>query len=219
MQTNSEENYLKGIYHLSRQNTGKVRIKSISEILGNNPASVVEMLKKLMDKKLIQYDKSKGAKLTDKGLKTALFIVRKHRLWEVFLQEKLGYKWDEIHDIAEQLEHIKDADLVERLDKFLGFPEYDPHGDPIPNSNGKLPNAVKTLLLEVEIGKSCKVAAVKDTTVVFLRYLQKLSVHIGTKIKVIDKIVFDGSMEIQIGKDAKTIVSRMFAESLLVDEL
>lgn len=219
MQTFSEENYLKAIYHLSKQSAGKVSVKSVSEMLSNNPASVVEMLKKLTNKKFIQYDKFKGAKLTEKGLKAALFIVRKHRLWEVFLQEKLGYNWDEIHEIAEQMEHIKDEDLVERLDKFLGFPEYDPHGDPIPKSNGQLPNAVKTLLSEIEIGKTSKVAAVKDTTTVFLQYLQQLSVNIGTKIKIIDKIAFDNSLKIQIGKDVKTIVSKKFAESLLVDQI
>ncbi len=117
------------------------------------------------------------------------------------------------------MEHIKDEKLVERLDKFLGFPEYDPHGDPIPKSNGELPNAVKTLLSEIEVGKTCRVAAVKDTSTIFLQYLQQLSVSIGTKVKVIDKILFDGSMNIQIGKDIKTIVSKKFAESLLVEQI
>ncbi len=219
MPTLSEENYLKTIYHLSRQSANKISVKSIADGLSNNPASVIDMLKKLTNKKLIHYDKFKGAKLTEKGLRTALFIVRKHRLWEVFLQEKLGYKWDEIHEIAEQMEHIKDEGLVERLDKFLGFPEYDPHGDPIPKSNGQLPNAAKKLLSEIEVGKTCRVAAVKDTSTMFLQYLLQLSISIGTKIKLIDKIVFDGSIEIQIGKDRKTIVSKKLAESLLVDQI
>jgi DtxR family Mn-dependent transcriptional regulator len=217
MHSLSEENYLKTIYSLSKQSDDKVSVKSISDVLNNNPASVIDMLKKLTNKKLIHYDKFKGAKLTEKGLKIALFIVRKHRLWEVFLQEKLGYKWDEIHEIAEQMEHIKHEDLVERLDKFLGFPEYDPHGDPIPKSNGQLPDTVKKLLSEIEVGKTCRVAAVKDTSTIFLQYLLQLSVSIGTKIKVIDKIAFDGSMNIQIGKDFKTTVSQKFAESVLVD--
>ncbi len=219
MPTLSEENYLKTIYHLSRQSANKISVTSIADGLSNNPASVIDMLKKLTAKKLIQYDKFKGAKLTEKGLKTALFVVRKHRLWEVFLEEKLGYNWDEIHEIAEQMEHIKDEKLVERLDKFLGFPEYDPHGDPIPKSNGELPNAVKTLLSEIEVGKTCRVAAVKDTSTIFLQYLLQLKVSIGTKVKVIDKIVFDGSMNIQIGKDIKTMVSKKFAESLLVETI
>jgi DtxR family Mn-dependent transcriptional regulator len=219
MPTFSEENYLKTIYHLSKESVDKVSVKSIADGLSNNPASVIDMLKKLTTKKMIQYDKIKGAKLTEKGLKTALFVVRKHRLWEVFLKDKLGYNWDKIHEIAEQMEHIKDEDLVERLDKFLGSPEYDPHGDPIPKSNGQLPNSVKTLLSMVEVGETCKVAAVKDTSSIFLQYLLQLSVSIGTKIKVIDKITFDGSMKIQIGKDIETIVSIKFAESLLVDQI
>ncbi|MEO7444289.1 MAG: metal-dependent transcriptional regulator [Ferruginibacter sp.] len=217
MQSLSEENYLKAIYHLSSLSQNKVSIKSVSDVLNNNPASVIGMLKKLTHKKLVQYDKFKGAKLTDKGLKIALLIVRKHRLWEVFLLEKLGYNWDEIHDIAEQLEHVKQNDLVERLDKFLGFPEYDPHGDPIPKSNGQLPATVSNLLSGIEVGKTCRVAAVKDTSTIFLQYLLKLSVSIGTKIKVIDKIAFDGSMKIQLRKGVETIVSQKFAESLLVD--
>ncbi len=166
---------------------------------------------------MITYDKVKGAKLTEKGSKTALLIVRKHRLWEVFLQDKLGYSWDAIHDMAEQLEHVEHDDLADRLDKFLGYPEYDPHGDPIPKSNGQLPDVIKKLLSDIEIGKTCRVAAVKDTSTIFLQYLLQLSVSIGTKIKVIDRIAFDGSMNIQIGKEIKTIVSKKFAESLLVD--
>src|SRR6266850_2137064 len=128
----SEENYLKSIYHLSCQSEGKVSVKSIADALGNNPASIIDMIKKLRSKKLIQYDKVKGARLTSKGQDAAILTVRKHRLWEVFLKEKLGYTWDEVHDIAEQLEHIHQNDLADRLDKFLGFPEFDPHGDPIP---------------------------------------------------------------------------------------
>ncbi len=166
---------------------------------------------------MITYDKVKGAKLTDKGSKSALTIIRNHRLWEVFLIEKLGYSWDVVHDIAEQLEHIKHSELADRLDKFLGYPDYDPHGDPIPKSNGEMPYAVTTLLSEIEVGKTCRVAAVKDTSSMFLQYLLQLPVSIGTKIKVLDKIAFDGSMSIQIGKDIKTMVSKKFAESLLVD--
>jgi DtxR family Mn-dependent transcriptional regulator len=175
------------------------------------------MLKKLTEKELITYDKVDGAKLTERGNKAALTIIRNHRLWEVFLIEKLGYSWDVVHDIAEQLEHIKHPELANRLDKFLGYPDYDPHGDPIPKSNGEMPHTVTTPLSEIEVGKTCRVAAVKDTSTVFLQYLLQLPVSIGTKIKVLDKIAFDGSLNIQIGKDIKTMVSKKFAESLLVD--
>ena len=147
----------------------------------------------------------------------AISIIRNHRLWEAFLLEKLGYSWDVVHEIAEQLEHIKHPELADRLDKFLGYPVYDPHGDPIPNSNGEMPNTFKTMLSDIAIGKTCRVAAVKDTSSLFLQYLEQLSVGIGTRIKVLDKIDFDGSMSVQIGKDIKTIVSKKFADSLLVD--
>ena len=215
MQSLSEENYLKSIYHLSKAG-GKVSAKAISDALSNNPASVIDMLRKLSEKKLLQYDKVKGARLTDKGLKTALLIVRKHRLWEVFLLEKLGYSWDEIHEIAEQLEHIRHPDLADRLDKFLGFPEYDPHGDPIPQSDGQLPAASRITLAEIKQGDTCQVVGVKDTSTAFLQYLQQLNVGIGTKIKITDQIVFDGSVTIAIGKDFKATVSKKFAENVLV---
>lgn len=216
MQTHSEENYLKAIFKLSKLGNNKVSVKAIADALGNNPASVIDMLKKLTDKKLISYEKKSGAQLTDNGLFTALQIVRKHRLWEVFLKEKLEYSWAEVHEIAEQLEHIKHHELADRLDKFLGFPEYDPHGDPIPDAKGKLPNASKMTLSEIEAGKECRVVAVKDTSNDFLKYLQHLSVEIGTRIVLLEKIDFDGSVIIEINKGAKTSVSKKFAESLLV---
>ena len=217
MQTLTEENYLKAIYRLSLTDGNKITPTSIAEAVNVNAASVIDMIKKLIEKKLITYDKVKGAKLTDKGTKAALLIVRKHRLWEVFLQDKLGYNWDEIHDMAEQLEHIHHADLADRLDKFLGYPNYDPHGDPIPKSNGEIPTSFDTMLSQIEVGKTCRVAAVKDTSPIFLQYLIQLSIGIGAKIKVIDKIAYDGSVNIQIGKDFRTTVSQKFAESLLVD--
>ena len=216
-QTLTEENYLKAIYRLSLNGDNKITPTAIAEEVSVNAASVVDMIKKLTEKDLIIYDKVKGAKLTDRGSKTALTIIRNHRLWEVFLIEKLGYSWDVVHEIAEQLEHIKHPELADRLDKFLEYPDYDPHGDPIPKSNGEMPNLVKTLLSEIEVGKTCRVAAVKDTSSIFLQYLLELTVSIGTKIKVLDKIAFDGSMSIEIGKEMKTIVSKKFAENLLVD--
>jgi DtxR family Mn-dependent transcriptional regulator len=214
----SEENYLKIIYRLALVGTEKISLTSIAEALNNNPASVVDMLKKLVDKKLIQYEKTKGVKLTDKGKKIALLVIRKHRLWEVFLLEKLGYSWDEVHDIAEQLEHIQDPLLADKLDKFLGFPQYDPHGDPIPKANGEIAVVYKTTLAEIANGKLCQVVGVKDTNASFLQYLKKLEIGIGTKINVIEKIPFDHSMVIMIGKNAKATVSKAFAENLLVHE-
>jgi DtxR family transcriptional regulator, Mn-dependent transcriptional regulator len=216
MQTLSEENYLKIIYHLEKQGHKKITPTAISEALGNNPASVVDMLKKLVDKKLLQYEKSKGVKLTEKGRNIAIMIVRKHRLWEVFLSEKLGYGWDQVHDMAEQLEHIQDVELADRLDKFLGFPQYDPHGDPIPKANGETAMTYKTLLADIAGGKSCRVAAVKDTSSAFLQYLKRLEIGIGTKITLVEKIAFDNSMIITVGKKPEITVSKVFAENLLV---
>jgi DtxR family transcriptional regulator, Mn-dependent transcriptional regulator len=218
MQTLSEENYLKIIYHLDKQGLKKITPTAISEALNNNPASVVDMIKKLVDKKLLNYEKTKGVKLTEKGKNIAVLIVRKHRLWEVFLLEKLGYGWDEVHDIAEQLEHIQNSDLADRLEKFLGYPQYDPHGDPIPKANGELAASSKTILAEIDEGKTCRVVAVKDTSASFLQYLKKLDIGIGTKITIVEKIPFDNSIVITAGKNLKTTVSKIFAESLMVQE-
>ena len=218
IQTLSEENYLKVIYHLGKETKVKISPTAIAEALNNNPASVVDMLKKLVDKKLIQYEKSKGVRLTEKGKKIALLIIRKHRLWEVFLLEKLEYSWDEVHEIAEQLEHIQNPQLADRLDKFLGFPQYDPHGDPIPSASGEMADIYKTILSEVAEGKTCQVVGVKDTSSSFLQYLKKLDIGIGTKITLLEKIPFDSSIIISIKNGPNTTVSKIFADNLLVHE-
>jgi len=216
MQTHSEENYLKTIFKLGKVEGKKISVKAVADSMGNNPASVIDMLKKLTDKKLIRYEKASGVELSPHGMSTALQIVRKHRLWEVFLKEKLNYSWAEVHEIAEQLEHIQHHELADRLDEFLGFPEYDPHGDPIPDSKGNLPNSSKKTLLEINVGQTCRVVAVKDTSSAFLDYLQQLNIGIGTSLKVIEKIVFDGTVSIEISQKLKASVSKKFAESLLV---
>lgn len=217
MYTLSEENYLKAIYRLAQEKGQKITPKAISDILGNNPASVVDMIRKLVEKQLIDYDKKKGVRLTAQGQKNAILIVRKHRLWEVFLLEKLGYQWDEIHNIAEELEHIKDDTLADRLDKFLEFPEYDPHGDPIPKANGKVPKSYSVTLANLKEGTTYRVAAVRDTSSTFLQYLLKLEIGIGTDIRLIEKIPFDNSLVISISGKDKTTVSQKFGESILVD--
>jgi len=216
LHTLSEENYLKAIYNLDRKNPKKITPTAISEALQNNPASVVDMIKKLVDKDLLQYEKSKGVKLTQRGRDVAIAIVRKHRLWEAFLLDKLGYGWDEVHDIAEQLEHVHHPELADRLDKFLGHPQYDPHGDPIPQANGDTATSYKTLLAEMSENTLCRVVAVKDTSTAFLQYLKKLNIGIGTNITVMEKIPFDRSMSISIDRGSQTTVSKEFAESLLV---
>ncbi len=218
MQTLSEENYLKIIYNLEIKGLKKITPTAISEALNNNPASVVDMLKKLDEKKLLEYEKAKGVKLTDKGKNIGIQIVRKHRLWEAFLLDKLGYGWDEVHDIAEQLEHVQHPTLADRLDEFLGFPKYDPHGDPIPKANGETAATYKTLLAELEAGKTCRVVAVKDTSPAFLQYLKKLNIGIGAKITIVEKISFDNSIVIIADKEGQSTVSNIFAENLVVNE-
>jgi len=217
MHTLSEENYLKSIYRLSLKEGEKITPTAIAEVLGNNAASVVDMIRKLSDKQLIEYDKKKGASLTAQGLKDAILIVRKHRLWEVFLLEKLGFRWDEIHDIAEELEHVSNETLADRLDKFLGFPEYDPHGDPIPKANGKVPKTYSVTLADVKPGELCTVAAVRDTSSAFLQYLLKLNIGIGTQIQLLEKIDYDQSLVISINNTVKTTVSQKFGENILVN--
>lgn len=214
--TYSEENYLKAIYHLSKMEN-KVSPKAIADALENNPASVIDMLKKLQDKLLITYDKSNGAFLTPSGELTALDIIRKHRLWEVFLVEKLNYGWDEVHDIAEQLEHIHDDQLAKKLDDFLGNPAVDPHGDPIPSSNGKMPVYATTLLSDINVGQSCKVGSVRDTSAPFLKYLKQLGLGLGACIQVIEKQEFDHSMVITINDgEPKTVSHKMTSHILVV---
>jgi DtxR family Mn-dependent transcriptional regulator len=217
VQTLSEENYLKAIYHLGKQEKGKATATAIAEVLDNNPASVVDMLKRLTEKKLIQYDKSKGATLTASGHKVALLIVRKHRLWEVFLHDKLGYSWDEVHEIAEQLEHIRDYDLPDRLEKFLGFPEYDPHGDPIPKSNGILPVSRSKPLAEMEVGCKIKITNVSDRSADFLRYLDKLGIGLNQQVKIKEIQGFDKSVLVELKGKKEVYLSAEAAKKIFVE--
>ena len=217
LQTLSEENYLKAIYHIGKLGNDKVSATAIAEDLGNSPASVVDMLKRLTGKKLIQYDKTKGARLTDQGHKIALLIVRKHRLWEVFLHDKLGYTWDEVHDIAEQLEHIRDYDLPDRLEKFLGFPEYDPHGDPIPKSNGKLPVTKSKPLSEIEVNRKLKITNVSDNSPDFLRYLDKQHVCLNDTITVKEIQGFDKSVLVELKGRKEVYLSAEAAKKIFVE--
>lgn len=217
MYTLSEENYLKVIYRLA-DDERKASTSTIAGMLKNNPASVVDMLKKMQKKRLITYDKKSGAALTAKGQMTALIVIRKHRLWEYFLYEKLKYSWDEVHEIAEQLEHIQHPNLADRLDSYLGHPKYDPHGDPIPQADGKMAKTSKKTLTEMTIRKSAHVVGVKDSSTPFLQYLKKLSIGIGSKVTLIEKIHFDNSLIVKIGNGTQTTVSQKFAENIYVKE-
>jgi DtxR family Mn-dependent transcriptional regulator len=217
MNSLSEENYLKVIYRLSHEHNDKITPTSIAEALGNNPASVIDMLRKLTAKKVITYDKSKGARLTEKGDKIAAEVVRKHRLWEVFLLEKLHYPWNEVHEIAEQLEHVHHSDLADRLDKFLQFPTYDPHGDPIPDKNGKLPAVKARPLSDVSIGKKVKVISVYDDSPAFLKYLDKQEIGLNTTLTIKEVQDFDQSLLIELKNKKEIFLSPEAAKKIFVE--
>ncbi|WP_281614142.1 metal-dependent transcriptional regulator [Flammeovirga sp. SubArs3] len=217
MFSHSEENYLKTIYHLSAKQK-PVSTNAIAEALSTKPASVTDMIKKLNSKSVIHYQKYKGTTLTPEGEKEALLIIRKHRLWEVFLLEKLNFNWDEVHEVAEQLEHIKSKRMIERLDQFLGFPKHDPHGDPIPDKNGELRDLEAIKLSTLAINDEASVVAVKDENSSLLQYLDKVGIGIGSKIQVTDKIDFDESLEIKIDGRDKKIISALVSENILVQE-
>ncbi|MGV6829609.1 MAG: metal-dependent transcriptional regulator [Flavobacteriales bacterium] len=198
MLTKSEENYLKEIYTLGKIHQTNVNTNLIAEKTETKASSVTDMLKKLAKKEFLIYQKYKGVKLNDKGKKVALSVIRKHRLWETFLFEKLNFSWDEVHEIAEQLEHIHSDKLINQLDAFLNFPKVDPHGDPIPDEKGNF-SAINTICLDkLNIGETGIFVEVKKDSEKFLKYLTKNNITIGAKIKIIDKEEFDNSIKIEI---------------------
>lgn len=217
--SSTEENYLKTLYKLCADDesmqTGTNLLATHLEI---KPATANDMLKKLKEKKLVQYEKYGKIKLTNNGRKIATEIIRKHRLWETFLYEKLNFGWDEVHEIAEQLEHIQSQKLIDRLDAYLGYPQYDPHGDSIPNARGEIQQIAHQKLTDIEQGSQCKLVAVKDNSAIFLQYAVKVGLGLSSKIKVLHKNKFDGSIEIEVDKHVST-VSEKFANNILVVEL
>lgn len=215
MMTLAEENYLKAIFHLEYESEGEVSTNAIAERMDTKPSSVTDMVQKLAEKGMLIYKRYKGVQLTDEGRKLAAYVIRKHRLWEVFLVEKLNFHWDEVHEIAEQLEHIQSDELVTRLDKYLGSPDFDPHGDPIPDEHGVLKRTSKKLLSEIDKNEKGVCVGVKETSPEFLQYLDKKKISIGTKITVLGKEFFDGSMVIQVGRD-QFFISHKIAENLFV---
>jgi DtxR family Mn-dependent transcriptional regulator len=206
--TISEENYIKVIYHLSLVSPNGVNTNAIAGMLHTKASSVTEMLKKLSEKELLNYQKYQGVNLTEKGLLSAKMIVRKHRLWEVFLVEKLHFSWDEVHEIAEELEHIKSEKLINKLDAFLNHPAFDPHGDPIPNENGEMKKVEKLLLSDAKINIDYKCVGVKDSSTSFLQYLDKQKISLGSKIKVIDKEDFDETLTLELNNTNITISNK-----------
>lgn len=213
--TTTEENYIKIIYHL-QQTDDNVTTNEVAEAINTKPASVTDMLKKLKEKKILNYEKYQGFRLSKIGEKIALAIIRKHRLWEFFLVNKLQFEWDEVHEVAEELEHITSAKLIDRLDVFLGCPKFDPHGDPIPDSTGKIPFQHKVNLFDLEINKAAEISAVGSQSKELLELLKHKKITIGTKVMVKKKFSFDKSIEIKIEKQSTFNVSQQLAQSLFV---
>jgi DtxR family Mn-dependent transcriptional regulator len=213
--TLSEENYLKTIYHITSASGVEVSTNAIAEKMETKASSVTDMLKKLAEKELIDYKKYQGVSLTNKGNLAAKMIVRKHRLWEFFLVDKLQFPWDEVHDIAEQLEHIKSEKLINKLDDFLGNPTEDPHGDPIPDVNGKITKVEKLLLSELKVNQTGICVGVKDSSAEFLKYLNKNKIALGVTIKVNSIEDFDLSLTVNVA-DKELLISNKIAGNLFV---
>lgn len=207
--TISEENYIKVIYHLSIVSPKGVNTNAIAGMLDTKASSVTDMMKKLSEKNLVSYQKYQGVTLSEKGLQSAKMIVRKHRLWEVFLVDKLGFSWDEVHEIAEELEHIKSEKLINKLDAFLGFPAADPHGDPIPDEKGMIKKIEKQLLSDVILEKEFHCIGVKDSSAEFLKYLNKQKIALGSKLKIIEREDFDETLVVEIDEKRLTISNKI----------
>ena len=216
MLSRTEENYIKAIFKISEREKNAAGTNSIATMLQTSAASVSDMLKKLRRKGLINYEKYKGVTLTTEGNKIATKLIRKHRLWEVFLVKKLKFSWDQVHDIAEELEHIPSEELINRLDNFLDNPKFDPHGDPIPNMQGKFTIRNQYPLSELRKGDKAIILGVKDHSTAFLQYLSQEKIKLGTELVILRIVDFDGSMEVAIDNGSPTKISERVSLNLLV---
>ena len=212
----SEENYLKALLHITQSNDmEEVGTNELAVVLQVKPATANSMLKKLRDKNLVEYQKYGKIKLTPSGYEKAMAVIRKHRLWETFLYEKLDFTWDEVHEVAEQLEHIQSDKLIDKLDQFLNFPEFDPHGDPIPNKIGTVKIQYQNTLADMKAGKVYKMVAVKDDSPSFLNYVDEMGLGINKNISILSKHPYDAILTLEINH-LKTVVSQRFAENIIV---
>lgn len=216
MITQTEENYLKAIYKIAEKEKKSVGTNAISAQMKTTAASVTDMIKRLSEKGLVNYQKYKGVNLTPVGNKHATNLIRKHRLWEVFLVDKLNFRWEQVHEIAEQMEHIDSDNLITRLDAFLGHPRFDPHGDPIPNAEGKFTLRVQNLLSDISPNRKVNVLGVKEHDSPFLEYLNSLKIALGTTLEILEIVPFDKSIKIRINDSQETIISNKVAQTLLV---
>jgi DtxR family Mn-dependent transcriptional regulator len=215
----TEENYLKAIYKIGRKMEKGVNTNSISHELDTKAASVTDMIKRLDEKGLVSYKKYQGVTLTNTGKKVAIEVLRKHRLWELFLVEKLGFGWDEVHDIAEELEHINSTKLINKLDQFLGFPKYDPHGDPIPDKNGTITSRHENLVNELKINEKGIIVGVKDSSTSFLQYLDECGLILGKTVELIALIDYDESMNLRLEGNKIRTISNKVAQNLYIKKV
>ena len=216
--TQTEENYLKAIYKANERSNQPVNTNTIAKLLNTSAASVTDMLKKLAQKELIIYEKYKGARLSPSGSKTATSVIRKHRLWETFLVQTLGFSWEEVHEIAEELEHIKSNKLVTKLDEFLGHPKYDPHGDPIPSADGKFTLREQKILTQLDEGQIGILVGVKNHDKTFLDHLNDNKISLGSSLYVVKKSKFDNSLKILLENESEILLSEKVSSKLLVKQ-
>ena len=214
----TEENYLKAIFKISEQDGKPASTNAISSEMSTSAASVTDMIKRLSDKALIHYERYRGVTLTAQGERIATHLIRKHRLWEVFLVEKLHFSWDEVHEIAEQLEHIKSQRLVERLDEYLSFPKFDPHGDPIPDANGNFAIRKQVLLTEIKPGDHGLVVGVQDHSTAFLQYLDRMELVLGTPVELLEYFEYDESMRVLINNKREQVLSKKVCQNLFIQK-
>lgn len=216
MISHAEENYLKAIFKISEKEAKAASTNAIAAELQTTAASVTDMLKRLAEKNLIAYEKYRGVELSGEGNRLATALIRKHRLWEVFLVEKLGFAWDEVHDLAEQLEHVQGDDLVDRLDNFLGHPKFDPHGDPIPDAQGRWAFRPQSLLSTLKPGDRGVVTGVDDHSPAFLQYLDQLGLSLGAQLELIERIPYDQSLRIRTQDGREITLSEKVGQNLYV---
>ncbi|HNR19594.1 MAG TPA: metal-dependent transcriptional regulator [Bacteroidia bacterium] len=216
MQSSTEENYLKVIHHFSSGTNTRVLTNQLAEYFNSTPSSVTDMLARLSGKKLVNYKKYYGVLLSEKGKKLAVDIIRRHRLWEVFLAKKLGFAWDEVHPIAEEMEHVSSNALIERLDKFLDYPKIDPHGDPIPDKNGNYKPVVLQPLSELKEGDKAIISKVIASDATLLSYLKEHLLIPGSEIKLLALYSFDGSVDLMINNKKKIHISKDVAQKIVV---
>lgn len=217
--TTTEENYIKEIFKLNPTANLTVSTNEIAAAMQTSAASVTDMVKRLSEKGYVIYAKYKGAKLSPNGLIKAKQLIRNHRLWEVFLVDKLNFSWDEVHEVAEQLEHVKSDRLIEQLDLFLNFPKFDPHGDPIPDADGNIKLRSQDLLANITEGKKCVLLGVRDTSKEFLQFLDSLNITLGSEFEILQNFSYDKSKKIKTAEGQTHTFSSQVNNNLFVKEI